>query len=131
MQLRLLFGRPACIAAKYEEKQGAIIAQRETANHAARPIVHEIHILIASAIEAGFECRDAIAEMSFEHPDRPEREAPHLRMQAVSADDEIETSPPAAPQLDVDPFRLRLQGNDLLVEDRFNAIADRPVQQAR
>ncbi|MGY4429057.1 hypothetical protein ACVWWO_001534 [Bradyrhizobium sp. F1.13.1] len=52
-------------------------------------------------------------------------------MQAVSTDDEIETSAPAAPQLDLDPFRLLLQANDLLIEDRFNTIADRTVQQAR
>ena len=81
---------------KDQEKDGAPVAQRKPGDLLARLAIGDICVLVAMRITLGRERSCTIAEISFKGGLRPKYQPPHLRMEPVGADYEIETARPGA-----------------------------------
>jgi hypothetical protein len=74
------------------------------------------------------ETGEAVAEVPVKLLLGPEGQAPGVRVQAVGADDEIESTLRAAAERHIDPVRTLVEGRDAVVEPELHVVADRGVQ---
>src|SRR5690606_13139175 len=118
-------GRPW--RAEDEDEHGAITAQRETPYLPPGHVVGHVDQLVARPVAFHHAGRDPAAEVMLVVALGPEREAAHVRVQAVRADHQVEVALVAAFEAHAHAGVVRLQRCDAVAEARLHPVADRVV----